>query len=151
MDYKEQHELNKEFLQVFPIEKLKEMTLEQYTNLNRSDSFCYWLEFKTRILGSVGGSNSYKFGIYRYNQKPKDNSNCLYDDKYTWWASLGNTASEAFEKVKKAVIVAAESGRNGNLDDIEAINNEIGPMIKWKIAFIYSNETIIPYYRRMLY
>lgn len=146
MDYSEEHELNKDFLQVFPIEKLKEMTLEQYTNLNRSDSFCYWLEFKTKILGSVGGSNSYKFGIYRYNQKPKDNSNCLYDDKYTWWASLGKTASEAFEKVKKAVIVAAESGRNGNLDDIEAINNEIGPMIKWKIAFIYSNETIIPYY-----
>ena len=146
MDYKEHHELNKEFLQVFPIEKLKEMTLEQYTNLNRSDSFCYWLEFKTRILGSVGGSNSYKFGIYRYNQKPKDNSNCLYDDKYTWWAFLGKTASEAFENVKKAVVVAAESGRNGNLNDIEAINNEIGPMIKWKIAFIYSNEKIIPYY-----
>lgn len=146
MDYKEQHQLNKEFLERFPLEKLKDMTIEQYTNLDKSDSFCYWLEFKSKILGSVGGSNSYKFGIYRYNQKPKDNSNCLYDDKYTWWASLGKTAGEAFEKVKKAVIVAAESGRNGNLDDIEAINNEIGPMIKWKIAFIYSNEKIIPYY-----
>lgn len=146
MDYKEQHELNKEFLERFPLEKLKDMTLEQYTNLDKSDSFCYWLEFKTKLLGSVAGSTSYKFGIYRYDQKPKDNSNCVYDDKYTWWAYLGKTASEAFEKVKKAVVVAAESGRNGNLDDIEAINNEIGPMIKWKIAFIYSNETIIPYY-----
>lgn len=146
MDYKEHHELNEEFLKMFPLEKLKDMTIEQYTNLNKSDSFCYWLEFKSKILGSVGGSNSYKFGIYRYNQKPKENSNCLYDDKYTWWAFLGKTASEAFEKVKKAVIVAAESGRNGNLNDIEAINNEIGPMIKWKIAFIYSNEKIIPYY-----
>ena len=66
--------------------------------------------------------------------------------KYTWWAFLGKTASEAFEKVKKAIIIAAESGRDGNLNAIEAINNEIGPMIKWKIAFIYSNETIIPYY-----
>ena len=146
MDYKEHHELNKEFLKMFPLEKLKDMTIEQYTNLNKSDSFCYWLEFKSKILGSVGGSNSYKFGIYRYNQKPKDNTSCLYDDKYTWWAFLGNTASEAFEKVKKAVILAAESGRDGNLNDIEAINNEIGPMIKWKIAFIYSNEKIIPYY-----
>lgn len=146
MDYKEQHELNKEFLERFPLEKLKDMTLEQYTNLDKSDSFCYWLEFKTKLLGSVAGSTSYKFGIYRYDQKPKDNSNCVYDDKYTWWAYLGKTASEAFEKVKKAVVVAAESGRNGNLDDIEAINNEIGPMIKWKIAFIYSNETLVPYY-----
>ncbi len=146
MDYSEHHKLNEEFLKKFPLEKLKDMTLEQYTNLNRSDSFCYWMEFKTKILGSVGGSNSYKFGIFRYNQKPKDSSSILYDDKYTWWAYLGNTASEAFEKVKKAIVIAAESGRNGNLNDIEAINNEIGPMIKWKIAFIYSNETIIPYY-----
>lgn len=146
MDYSDCHKLNEEFLKKFPLEKLKDMTLEQYTNLNRSNSFCYWMEFKTRILGSVGGSNSYKFGIYRYSQKPKDNSSILYDDKYTWWAYLGNTASEAFEKVKKAIIIAAESGRSGNLNAIEAINNEIGPMIKWKIAFIYSNETIIPYY-----
>ena len=146
MDYSDCHKLNEEFLKKFPLEKLKDMTLEQYTNLNRSNSFCYWMEFKTRILGSVGGSNSYKFGIYRYSQKPKDNSSILYDEKYTWWAYLGNTASEAFEKVKKAIIIAAESGRSGNLNAIEAINNEIGPMIKWKIAFIYSNETIIPYY-----
>ena len=146
MDYNEQHKLNEEFLERFPLEKIKEMTLEQYSNLNRTDSFCYWIEFKTKMLGSVGGSNSFKFGIYRYNQKPKDNSNCLYDDKYAWYAFLGKTASEAFEKVKKAVITAAESGRAGKLNDIEAINNEIGPMIKWKIAFIYSNETIIPYY-----
>lgn len=146
MDYSDCHKLNEEFLKKFPLEKLKDMTLEQYTNLNRSDSFCYWIEFKTKILGSVGGSNSYKFGIYQYDKKPKDNSSILYDEKYTWWAYLGNTASEAFEKIKKAIIIAAESGRSGNLNAIEAINNEIGSMIKWKIAFIYSNETIIPYY-----
>ena len=106
MDYSDCHKLNEEFLKKFPLEKLKDMTLEQYTNLNRSNSFCYWMEFKTRILGSVGGSNSYKFGIYRYSQKPKDNSSILYDEKYTWWAYLGNTASEAFEKVKKAIMMS---------------------------------------------
>ena len=36
MDYKEHHELNEEFLRVFPLEKLKDMTIEQYTNLNKS-------------------------------------------------------------------------------------------------------------------
>ena len=57
MDYNEQHKLNEEFLERFPLEKIKEMTLEQYSNLNRTDSFCYWIEFKTKMLGSVGGSN----------------------------------------------------------------------------------------------
>lgn len=36
MDHKEQHELNEEFLKRFPLEKLKDMTLDQYTNLNSS-------------------------------------------------------------------------------------------------------------------
>jgi len=145
MDYKEEHKLNEEFLDRFPLEWLKDMTIEQYTNLNRSDSFCYWLEFKTRILGSINGSNSYKFGIYCYDQKPKELKGTLHDDKYTWYAFLGKTAKEAFENVKEAVLIAAENGRNGNLDAIESIT-ALGAMIKWKIAFIYSNETIIPYY-----
>lgn len=40
------------FQERFPIEKLEEMTLEEYTNLDRSDSFCYWIESRTGSLGS---------------------------------------------------------------------------------------------------
>ena len=144
MDYKEHHKLNQEFLKRFPLEKLKDMTLEQYTNLNRSDSFCYWLEIKTRILGSISGNSSFKFGIYQYNTRPNDDRARMSDKKYAWYSSFGNTARKAFENVKQAVVKAAESGFTGDLDAIESI--ELAPMIKWKIAFIYSNESIIPYY-----
>ena len=144
MDYKEHHKLNQEFLERFPLEKLKDMTIEQYTNLNKSDSFCYWLEIKTRILGSISGNSSFKFGIYQYNTRPNDDRGRMSDKKYAWNSSFGKTARKAFENVKQAVIKAAESGFAGNLDAIESI--ELAPMIKWKIAFIYSNESIIPYY-----
>ena len=144
MDYKEHHKLNQEFLEKFPLEKLKDMTIEQYTNLNRSDSFCYWLEIKTRILGSISGNSSFKFGIYQYNTRPNDDRARMSDGKYAWNSSFGNTARKAFENVKKAVVKAAESGFAGDLDAIESI--ELAPMIKWKIAFMYSNESIIPYY-----
>lgn len=144
MDYKEHHKLNQEFLERFPLEKLKDMTLEQYTNLNKSDSFCYWLEIKTRILGSISGNSSFKFGIYQYNTRPNDDRGRMSDKKYAWNSSFGKTARKAFENVKQAVIKAAESGFAGDLDAIESI--ELAPMIKWKIAFIYSNESIIPYY-----
>ena len=145
MDYKEHHRLNEEFLKKFPLEKLKDMTIEQYTNLNKSDSFCYWLETKLKILGSIKGNTSFKFKIYRYDKAPKEGRGIMHDDKYAWYSSLGRTADEAYEKVKQAVIKAAKSGSNGDLDAIESIK-ELAPMIKWKIAFIYSNETIIPYY-----
>ena len=31
-----------EFLNAWPPEKVSAMTLDEYTNLNREDSFCYW-------------------------------------------------------------------------------------------------------------
>lgn len=36
-------ELYKKFQEAFPLESLPEMPIEKYSNLNRSDSFCYWL------------------------------------------------------------------------------------------------------------
>ena len=39
-----------DFLSAFPLETLSDMPLEKYTNLNRSDSFCYWVESRTYAL-----------------------------------------------------------------------------------------------------
>lgn len=122
------------------------MTLDQYTNLNRSDSFCYWIESKTAGLGSVWGGSAYKFGIYRYDQRPEGKMRGrLYNNKYAWYSSLGKTAGEAFRTVKNALIRIANAAKDGDLDTIESIN-QFGTVIKWKIAFLYSNEKFIPYY-----
>lgn len=61
--------LLEDFLHTFPLNSLQGMTLEQYTNLNKDDSFCYWLESLTYELGSIWGGSSYKFGIYEYRIK----------------------------------------------------------------------------------
>ena len=74
-------ELYQAFQQEFPLESLKDMPLEKYTNLNREDSFCYWIESRTQPLGSFWGGSSYKFLIYRYNNKPTD-SRVVSDDQY---------------------------------------------------------------------
>ena len=55
MDNAEKHKLLAEFLQEWPIARLQQMTLDEYSNLNKSDSFCYWLELKTQELGSIWG------------------------------------------------------------------------------------------------
>ena len=57
--------LYNQFLQQFPIESLGNMTLEEYSNLNKDNSFCYWLESKTYDLGSIWGGSAYKFGIFK--------------------------------------------------------------------------------------
>lgn len=130
------------FLERFPLEGLRHMTIDQYTNLNRKDSFCYWLESRTWAIGSVLGGSSLKFGIYRYNQNPKENMPAVYDDKYCWLEKLNcNTSAEAFEIVKDRVATIAEMASIGDLEGIDKV--DVGDVIKWKIASIYSNEKII--------
>ena len=121
----DRHELYEEFLHEFPLETLREMPLEKYTNLNRTDSFCYWLESRTYELGSVWGGTSYKFGIYRYTNKPKaGDSRIVSDDAYAWYNRYGkDSASEAYVIVRNAVADIAEAARSGNLDIIDGNNN----------------------------
>ena len=44
MENQKLYNLRDEFLRTWPLERVKEMTIEEYTNLNKKDSFCYWLE-----------------------------------------------------------------------------------------------------------
>lgn len=57
---KDRRQLYNDFLKAFPVESLKNMTLEQYTDLKKDNSFCYWIEAKTSELGSIWGGCSYK-------------------------------------------------------------------------------------------
>ena len=143
----DRHKLYREFQEAFPLEKLSELTLEQYTNLNRSDSFCYWLESKTEYLGSIWGGSAYKFGIFRRDSEPGDNSKFLHDENYSWYASLASDRDTAFERIKAAIIKIANAARNGEYELIDNVS-EFGDVCKWKIAFLYSDEKLIPFYKR---
>lgn len=135
------------FQEQFPIEKLEEMTLEEYTNLDRSDSFCYWIESRTGSLGSFWGGSSFKFGIYRYKNRPSD-TRVVSDDKYAWYKLLeSETAQVAFSRIREIIVAIAYAARNGNFEKIDEIK-ELGNSYKWKIAFLYSDYRLIPIYKR---
>ena len=99
-------QLYEDFLKEFPLESLKDMTLEKYTNLNKDDSFCYWIESKTYKLGSIWGGSSYKFGIYRYDKKPDNPTIVVSDDQYAWYKRY-NAANrkEAYHTVLESIIM----------------------------------------------
>lgn len=135
------------FQERFPIEKLEEMTLEEYTNLDRSDSFCYWIESRTGSLGSFWGGSSFKFGIYHYKNRPSD-TRVVSDDKYAWYRHLkAETAQDAFYRIRGIIVAIAYAARNGNFEKIDEIK-ELGNSYKWKIAFLYSDYRLIPIYKR---
>lgn len=133
------YKLKQDFLDYWTLDKLEIMTLEQYTDTNRENSFCYWLEHITRDLGSIVGGSSYKFGIYKMGATSKTESatNRTNDGEYAWHTKYGIERESAFESLKKAIIKIAKSAQNNSLEIIDEI--DLGHAYKWKIAFLYGN------------
>lgn len=142
----ELEELLDEFLNRWQIEDVEKMTLQEYVSVKNKDTFCQWIETKTRVLGSIKGMTSIKFGIYERkdpNEKPKYYVN---DNKYSWLRAYGSNRNEVFEKVKKDVLEVIRLSVNGQFEKIDGII--LPDLFKWKIAFLYSNERLIPIYKR---
>ena len=134
------HKLKEDFLAYWPIERLELMTLEEYTDTNRENSFCYWLEHITRDLGSIVGGSSYKFGIYKRTSQSevKEESNRTTDGEYAWFKKYGEESKEvAFETVKTIIIKIAKAAQNNTLPVIDDV--DLGNAYKWKIAFLYGD------------
>jgi len=133
----------------FPLETLGQLPLDKYTNLNRSDSFCYWLESKTYHLGSIWGGSSYKFGIYAYNAKPKaGDPRIVFDDHYAWYSRYkAETAEDAWKIVRNDLVRIGTWSREGKFEEIDK-DKSFGEVVKWKIAFLYSNLHLLPVYSK---
>jgi 5-methylcytosine-specific restriction endonuclease McrBC GTP-binding regulatory subunit McrB len=137
----ELYELKQTFLQEWPLSRIKIMTLDEYTNLDKT-SFCYWLEAKTANLGSIWGGSAYKFGIY----KRKDISttiivdNRISDGEYAWFSKYGQTKNEAFEKVRSLLVEIINNAQNNTIESIDAI--DLGNAYKWKIVFLYNDFNV---------
>jgi hypothetical protein len=133
-------------LERWPETEVEKMTLSDYVDVGNPDTFTQWVETVTRPLGSIKGGYSTKFGIYRRKDKEKRLKNYENDTEYTWRWRLGKTRHEAFATVKKEIlqiIKFAESGDFTKIDDLQ-----LPDLFKWKIASLYSNERLIPVFKR---
>ncbi len=140
------NELLDEFLSRWQIADLEKMTLSEYVGVGNKDTFCQWVETKTRILGSIKGLTSIKFGIYERKNPSIRPKNYTNDEKYSWLRRYGKTRSEAFENVKKDLIDIIRYSNNGQFLRID--NIILPDLYKWKVAFLYSNERLIPIYKK---
>ncbi|EAH5177356.1 TPA: AAA family ATPase [Campylobacter lari] len=132
-----------EFQRIWTLEKVKSMTLEEYTSIKKDNpdrnDFTFWIENKLDDIGSIWGGSSFKFGIYKRNSNDdKENlKGKTYNDNYAWLSKYGNNQDEAFNKIKQTIIDIIQASKNNNLETIE--NIDFGDATKWKIAFHYQN------------
>ncbi|WP_426473863.1 hypothetical protein [Chryseobacterium balustinum] len=137
--------IHEQFLYRWPIERLRTLSIEEYVGIGNKDTFCQWLETKTLMLGSIKGMTSIKFGIYERNNSAKKPMNYMNDDKYSWLRSYGDDRIMAFNKIRSDILNIVELAEDGKFQQIN--NIALPNLFKWKIAFLYSNERIIPIFR----
>lgn len=146
MTINELKELLDEFLDRWTIENVQNLTLQEYVGLGNKDTFCQWVETKTRMLGSIKGMTSIKFGIYERKDQAKKPKNYKNDDQYSWLHGYGDNRKTAFENTKRDIINIIQLSEVGKFTEID--NILLPDLFKWKVAFLYSNERLIPIYKR---
>ena len=131
-------QLREEFTQRFPREELPNLTLDNYA-VGKPDTFCYWIEFKTRHLGSVSGGNASKWGVY------------WHESSQTWkWnkALNSDTAEEAFHKLRSGLVALTEAAAQKQFDRLDVIgSDQIGLHkngLRAKPLSLYFPEAFLP-------
>ena len=137
-----------DFLQEWPVEKIEGITLEEYTNLDRDTSLAYWLEKRTENTGSIWGGSAFKFGIYKRKNTNDLVEKDLYktDGVYAWYSKYGDSKEEAFQKIKDFINQIVDVSINKRFHEID--NIDWGDSLKWKLAFLYSNDSLVPVFKK---
>lgn len=130
-----------EFQKRWSLERVKNMTLGEYTGIGQNrDDFTYWIEYKLDLLNK---RNPTKFGIWKNNNEEKQTNRASYNGDYGWFNSLKEkTPQQAFEKMKSYIVRLIRLSQGNHLDEIDEIVNIeklIGYVCAWKIAFCYQN------------
>ena len=135
-----QHEQWSEFLSAWPPERVRQMTLEEYTNPSKDDAFIYWVESRLEKLGSIWGGSAFKFGIYcRDKTGAKEASGGrVWGEKYAWLSKFGATEQEVFATIRGRLVEVLDAVREGNIARIDEV--DLAPMLKWKVAFLYQDR-----------
>jgi 5-methylcytosine-specific restriction protein B len=129
------------FLAHFPLETLDEISLDRYAKAGDQTTLVYWLEYELAKWGGIGGGSNFKTGIYSrkdLTEQTGGQTYLTYNDTHAWYTKYGNTAQEAFEKVRALVVQVAHAAREGDLEAIGAV--DLGEKFKWKIASVYQKR-----------
>ncbi len=138
----------KAFVRQWPLSRIRKMKLGEYTATAQKDTFCYALEFLTDENGSIRGGSAYKFGIFKREKPGKATKaqHLVTDGSYAWYRKYGARRDAAFRQIRKEIVSLIEAAIAGDFARIDQV--ELGLAVKWKIAFLYAPDSLVPIYSR---
>lgn len=134
-DVIQSRETNREsFIQKFPLDKIQDLTIDEFVQGTDSNSFCYWLEFN-KIGFGIGGGNASKFGIYK----------TIKDNEAVYVKGYGKNkiflsedqANTEFKELISKIIKALDYTREDKIEKIRSLNIPMWPMVIQKILSNY--------------
>lgn len=135
-----------DFLAAWPLQRLSGMSLAEYSTVGDKNCLTHWLESRTEPLGSIWGGAAFKFGIFerkKVEMPETDDASVTYTPTHAWFSKYGPDAATAFAAVRKEVVAAAQAASRG---DARAVGDvDLGPVFKWKIAFLYQPRMHSPF------
>ena len=134
--YRKLEGLRQEFVETFAVARIRNMCKDDYVEgrivngePNRN-TFCYWIEWKTRGLGGMQGATASKFGLYvdRKSQEYRFTKRFVNED-------------QAIDCIRKEIVRLIELGESKDLKNIKKIS--LSPMFRGKILFLYFPDDFI--------
>jgi len=132
----------KAFLEQWPVERLKNLTVEDYHQANSKDCFIAQIDSFDPTQGKPTFANY--FDIWEPVTLGKDDK-YQNEKPYSWNKRLGNTPAEAFQNLKQEILDIVDAVQHRDLNAIDQIQFTKG--LKWMIAFLYqdfSKPCVIP-------
>lgn len=133
--------LRAEFNVRFPKDQLAQLTLDDYAIGRRSkDTFCYWLEFKTKELGGIHGGTVAKFGVWWSKATNSWQWNARYD-----------SAEHALAQIRQGLVEMVQAAAAKEFDAIDNIGARfLGKnrrMLRMKPLYLYFASDFLPVYQ----
>ena len=121
------------FIDLFPLEKIRYMKINDYVIGTQKDTFCAMVEAKTRKWANIQGSPASKFKLYYGKRKPEK------DDKYRFAKQFQNE-HEAFRYIKRTLLELVGLAQENPIDFYAIDAVDISQMFKAKILSLYFPE-----------
>ena len=125
-----------EMLRRFPLPHWPEMTIEEYAlgHEGSENTFCRWLEFKTKRLGFLAGGTARKHLIF----KRKHGEGWYFDPQYT-------SVNDAWEHVRAGFVQMFDLAKKqdwDSIDEVQALRS--GGAVRAKTLHVYWPTDVLP-------
>lgn len=124
----------KAFLALWPIDRIKNLTIEDYHQANNQSSFIVQVDLFSPTENGLTMSNYYEIWQPLTLGKGADYHNQI---PYSWHRRFGDDLNSAFTELKQEILNIIEATKQRDLKAIDQI--AFNSSLKWMIAFLYQD------------